>query len=166
MLVFFFIRIDNNMLEIEMFVNFWGTFFHPVTVPFAKFEIYHIPSQISRDLIHVYIAYPTNIYLNYLRHLLIKLWYMYMIHQTHLNVYSSPKTTQIPISTEHDKNDLILVELLIGTTVFISCFSILMLYLYRKKRGEFIYFYTYIIIGYCASHIALIKFLRIKFLKF
>uniref|UniRef100_A0A8W8P0M8 Novel STAND NTPase 3 domain-containing protein n=1 Tax=Magallana gigas TaxID=29159 RepID=A0A8W8P0M8_MAGGI len=47
---------------------------------------------------------------------------------------SSPKTTQHPITIEHGKIDLIWVVLLIGTMVFMSCFSILMLYLYRKKR--------------------------------
>lgn len=141
----------------------WYTIFIQFVVCFPflllslKYIIYH---HKSFEIWYMYILH------NYLRHLLIKLWYMYMIHETHFNVYSSPKTTQIPISTEHDKNDLIWVELLIGTTVFISCFSILMLYLYRKKRGEFIYFYTYIMIGYCSSHIALIQFLKIKFLKF
>lgn len=52
-----------------------------------------------------------------------------MMHDS--NVYSSPKTTstQPPITTENDKNDLVLEVLLIGISV---------LYLYRIKKGEFI----------------------------
>lgn len=53
-----------------------------------------------------------------------------MMHNS--NVYSSPKTTstQPPITTENDKNDLVLEVLLIGISV---------LYLYRIKKVSLFY---------------------------
>lgn len=53
------------------------------------------------------------------------------------NDYSSPKTTQRPVTTENEKDALLLVVILIGVIVFIVCFTSFMLYLYRKRKSEF-----------------------------
>lgn len=52
------------------------------------------------------------------------------------NVYSSPNTTHLPKTTDDDKNDWLLMIILIGILEFIVCFSSFMMYIYCKKRSE------------------------------